>query len=220
NQDNSMLNSTFNSLLIVQFQASNVLRSDPNPQQAAEARFLRALSMYDILSLWGVVPFREDLEDFKVPPTTLQAQEAIDFIASELNDILNDLPSGGEAYVANKNAARTLLMKLYLNKGTFLNRESPTFETADMNQVVALANDITTSGGYSISQAGKYFDNFAPNNDAVSTENIFTLYNEFGVRGGAIDRVWNTIAHYNMTPGGWNGWCTLSDFYDLFEEGD
>ena len=220
NPDNSFMNSTFNSLLTVQFQASNVLRNDPTPTQAAEARFLRALSMYDVLSLWGMVPYREDLEDFKIPPTTLQAQEAIDFIAGELNTILSDLPEGGEAYVANKNAARTLLMKLHLNKGMFLSRENPTFDAADMNQVIALADDITASGEYGISPAGKYFDNFAPNNDAVSTENIFTLYNEFGVRGGAIDRTWNTVAHYNMTPGGWNGWCTLSDYYDLFEEGD
>lgn len=220
NQDNSFMNSTFNSLLTIQFQASNVLRSDPNPRQAAEARFIRALSMYDVLSLWGMVPYREDLDDFKVPPVTLQTQEAIDFIASELNEIMDGLPSGGEAYVANKNAARTLLMKLYLNKGTFLNRENPTFDAADMNQVITLANAVTASGEYSISAPGKYFDNFAPNNDAVSTENIFTLYNEFGVRGGSVDRTWNTIAHYNMTPGGWNGWCTLSGFYDLFDEGD
>src|SRR5690606_24015664 len=220
NQDNSFMNSTFNSLLTIQFQASNVLRSDPNPRQAAEARFIRALSMYDVLSLWGMVPYREDLDDFKVPPVTLQTQEAIDFIASELNEIMDGLPSGGEAYVANKNAARTLMMNLYLNKGTFLNRENPTFDAADMNQVITLANAVTASGEYSISAPGKYFDNFAPNNDVVSTENIFTLYNEFGVRGGSVDRTWNTIAHYNMTPGGWNGWCTLSDFYDLFDEGD
>jgi len=220
NPDNSFMNSTFNSLLTVQFQASNVLRNDPSARQAAEARFLRALSMYDVLNLWGMVPYREDLEDFKVPPVTLQTQEAIDFIASELNAIMNDLPSTGAAYVANQNAARTLLMKLYLNKGAFLNRENPAFDAADMNQVIALANEITASGRYQLSSPGKYFDNFAPNNDAVSTENIFTLYNEFGVRGGSVDRTWNTIAHYNMTPGGWNGWCTLSDYYDLFEEGD
>src|SRR5690606_13815378 len=52
------------------------------------------------------------------------------------------------------------------------------------------------------------------------TENIFTLYNENGVRGGNVDRTWNTIAHYNMNPGGWNGWCTLSDYYDKFAATD
>ncbi|WP_257670391.1 RagB/SusD family nutrient uptake outer membrane protein [Parapedobacter tibetensis] len=220
NADNSFMNNTFNSLLTAQFQASNVLRNNPTAQQAAEARFIRALSMYDVLSLWGMVPYREELEDFRVPPVTLQAQEAIDFMANELNDIMDDLPSTGAAYVANQNAARMLLMKLHLNKGVFLNRESPVFEAADMNQVITLANQITASNRYEISNPGKYFDNFAPDNHTASTENIFTLYNEFGVRGGSMDRTWNTIAHYNMVPGGWNGWCTLSNYYDLFDEGD
>src|SRR5690606_35083557 len=39
NPDNSFMNSTFNSLLTVQFQASNVLRNDPTARQGAEARF-------------------------------------------------------------------------------------------------------------------------------------------------------------------------------------
>src|SRR5690606_27731302 len=164
------------------------------------------------------VPYRENLEDFREPPVTLQAQEAIDFIAGELNDIIGDLPDSGPAYVASQNAARVLLMKLYLNKGVFLNRENPVFEPTDMDQVISLAEAITMTGQYEISPPGRYFDNFAPNNDVISTENIFTLYNEFGVRGGSVDRTWNTVAHYNMVPGGWNGWCTLSDYYDMVAE--
>src|SRR5690606_2258407 len=139
NADNSFMNNTFTELLTAQFQASNVLRNNPSAQQAAEARFIRALSMYDVLNLWGIVPYRENLEDFREPPVTLQAQEAIDFIASELNAIMGDLPSTGPAYVASQNAARVLLMKLYLNKGVFLNRENPIFEAADMDQVITLA---------------------------------------------------------------------------------
>ncbi|SEL78147.1 RagB/SusD family nutrient uptake outer membrane protein [Parapedobacter koreensis] len=220
NADNSYMNNTFVRLLTAVFQASNVLRNNPSAQQAAEARFIRALAMYDVLNFWGVVPYREDLEDFRADPITLQTQEAIDFIASELNAIISDLPSTGAAYVANQNAARTLLMKLHLNKGAFLNRQSPTFEAADMNLVIELANQVEASNRYTISAPGRYFDNFAPNNDAVSSENIFTLYNENGVRGGNVDRTWNTVSHYNVVPGGWNGWCTLSDYYDLYEEGD
>lgn len=220
NADNNYMNNTFNSLLTAQFQASNVLRNDPTAQQAAEARFIRALSMYDVLNIWGVVPYREDLGDFRLDPITLQPQEAIDFMVAELNAIITDLPNGGPAYVANQNAARTLLMKLHLNKGVFLNRESPSFDVADMNLVIELADQITATNRYTISAPGKYFDNFSPHNHEVSTENIFTLYNENGVRGGNVDRTWNTIAHYNMRPGGWNGWCTLSDYYDLYEEGD
>src|SRR5690606_3565894 len=125
-----------------------------------------------------------------------------------------------QAYIANKNAARTLSMKIYLNKGTFLNREAPTFATEDMNKVIALAGEIESAGVYSISAPGKYFDNFAPDNDVKSTENIFTLNNKYGERGSNNDRTWNTTAHYNMRPGGWNGWCTLPDYYNKFSEAD
>jgi hypothetical protein len=217
NADNAYMNNTFGGLLTAIFQASNVLRYSPSPQQAAEARFVRALAMFDVLDLWGKVPYRENLDDFRELPKTLSSQEAIDFIISEINTIMKDLPDGGKAFVANKNAARTLLMKVYLNKGTFLKREAPTFDAADMLKVVSLANEIT---GYTVSEQGKYFDNFAPDNDVKSTENIFTLYNEEGVRGGGVDRAYWTVSHYNMTPGGWNGWAALSGLYDKFGEGD
>lgn len=217
NADNSYLNNTFNGLMSAIYQSSNVLRYNPSSRQAAEARFIRALAVFDVLDLWGVVPFREDLEDFRKLPVTLSTEDAINFVISELNAIMADLPDSGPAYVANKNAARALLMKVYLNKGAFLNRRSPAFDASDMNQVISLADQIT---GYTLSPPGKYFDNFAPDNDVKSTENIFTLYNKEGERGGGVQRTFFTIAHYNMTPGGWNGWTTLPDFYDKFAEGD
>ncbi|TDS12374.1 RagB/SusD family nutrient uptake outer membrane protein [Sphingobacterium paludis] len=222
NADNGYMNNTFVSLGTAMYNAINVLRFSPSAQQEAEARFIRALTMFDLLDLYGVVPIREgeSLEDFRIPPEVLQPQQAIDYMVNDLRAIIDSLPAEGAAYVANQNAARTLLMKIYLNKGTFINRESPTFPVEDMNQVIALAGQITASGRYSVSPAGRYFDNFAPDNDVRSTENIFTLFNRNGERGGAIDRTWFTIAHYNMRPSGWNGWCTLSDYYDKFSESD
>ncbi len=224
NADNGFMNSTFVSLGTAMYNAKNVLRFNASAQEKAEARFIIALTVFDFLDLYGVVPFRDGaaLEDFRIAPKVMQAQEAVDFLISELNAIISDLPDNGPslAYVANKNAAKTLLMKTLLNKGTFLNRQTPAFDAAEMTQVITLAKEITTSGKYSVSAAGKYFDNFAPDNDVKSTENIFTLLNSNGVRGGNVNRTWNTISHYNMLPGGWNGWCTLSDFYDKFHEDD
>ncbi|MGJ1432181.1 RagB/SusD family nutrient uptake outer membrane protein [Sphingobacterium spiritivorum] len=224
NADNGYMNNTFVSLGTTIYNAGNVLRYQPSAQQAAEARFIRALAMFDMLDLYGVVPLRQgaSVEDFRIPPEVLQPQAAIDYMVKDLNEIINSLPANGprEAYVANKNAAKVLLMKIYLNKGTFLNRQAPSFAAEDMNQVITLAKEITASGAYTVSAAGKYFDNFAPDNDVKSTENIYTLFNKNGERGGNVDRTWNTIAHYNMNPGGWNGWCTLSDYYDKFTDSD
>ena len=39
---------------------------------------------------------------------------------------------------ANKDAAKALLMKVYLNRGVYANRDAPTFAAADMDQVIAL----------------------------------------------------------------------------------
>ena len=45
NPDHEFVAGAFTSMLGTQFAASNVLQYSPTPQQAAEARFLRALSM-------------------------------------------------------------------------------------------------------------------------------------------------------------------------------
>lgn len=219
NADQTQIRGAFNGLLGIQFAASNVLQFNPTAQQAAEARFIRALSMFATVDGYDQVPYREDLTDYKKLPVTLKGTEAVDFIIGELNDIMGTLPSTGPAYVANQDAAKVLLMKLYLNKGVYANRASPSFDAADMNQVIALADEIISSGKYSLDD-DSYFDNFAPNNDDISTENIFTLYNQNGDKGGNVQGTVFQINHYNMNPSGWNGFATLSDFYDKFEAGD
>lgn len=220
NANQTQIRGAFNGLLGAQFAASNVLKFNPSAQQAAEARFIRALTIFLVLDGYDQVPYREDLSDYRKLPKTLKGVEAADFAISELNAIMATLPDTGPAYVANKNAARVLLMKIYLNKGVYANRAAPTFDAANMNQVITLADQITGSGKYTIAD-NAFFDHFAPNNDAISKENIYTLYNQGGDRGGdGGRRAAYAVSHYNMNPGGWNGFSTLSDFYDKFEATD
>jgi hypothetical protein len=215
---------TFTDLLTLQFSATNVLNFNPNDNQAAQARFLRALSMFTVVDLYGQVPFRNPKDTLLNAPRVMKAAEAIDFIISELTDIMKDLGDrpATPAYEANKDAARFLLMKCYLNKGAFLNRESPAFDAADMQKVIDLADEITATGTYSL--ASDYFDNFARDNDVKSTENIFTQQNGPGLStarpGNATYGRWKCTLHYNLNPSGWNGFTTVSDFYDLFEAAD
>jgi hypothetical protein len=218
NGDNPHIAGAYRDLLSAQFAASNVLQFNPSTQQAAEARFIRALTMFFVLDGYDQVPYREDLTNYKILPTTLKGTEAADFIIGELTAIMADLPSTGPAYLANQNAAKALLMKLYLNKGVFANRAAPTFEAGDMGQVIALADQIIASNKYSLND--NFFDNFSPDNDVKSTENIFTLYNKPGDRGGGVRGTAYQVSHYNMNPAGWNGFATLSDFYDKFEATD
>jgi hypothetical protein len=219
NADHSFLRGAFEGLLGAQFAASNVLQFNPSAQQAAEARFIRALSMFWVLDGWDQVPYREDLTDYRIAPKTLKGTEAADFIISELEAIMNTLPDTGPAYVANKNAARALLMKVYLNKGVYANRAAPVFNAADMTKVITLADQIIASGKYSLND--NFFDGFAPDNDVKSKESIFTLFNSSSAnRGGNVRGYAYSVSHYNMNPDGWNGWSTLSEFYDKFQPTD
>ncbi len=215
--DHAFLAATFNELLQVVFTTTNILSFNTTPQQQAEARFIRAFVMFAVADGWNQVPFRNPGENLLNPPTVLKGQEAMDFVISELNAIMNDLPSS-PVNKANKDAAKVLLMKAYLNKGTFANRQSPTFDAGDMNQVISNADAIINSGKYSLD--ANYFENFAPNNDQVSAENIWTGENVGGSSSGNVRSRWFCTLHYNQNPSGWNGFTTLSDFYDSFEAND
>ena len=215
--DHGFAAGNFNGLLQTQFAASSVLARSPSTQQAAEARFIRALSMFTVLDIWDQVPYRGDISDLKVLPETKKGKDCADFLITELEAIINDLPNGTPttAIKANKNAARALLMKLYLNRGVYANRASPTFDNADMAKVIGNADQIT---GYSLTS--NYYKNFSKDNETASTENIFSLENTYGVRGGNNQSRWYCTLHYNQNPSGWNGFTTLSDFYNKFGASD
>jgi len=222
NADHNIVRNTFNSLLTAQYSATAVLEQNPTAQEAAEAKFIRGLSMFLVLDLYDQVPFRADLKDLKVLPTTLKGTEAADYVIQEVSGVINDLPSNsgaGTLIKGNKDAARALLMKVYLNKGTYADRQNPTYPAEDMNQVVALADQIIgSSRGYAL--ADNFYSNFAPNNSTASNELIYALENTVGVRGGNNRFHWFCTLHYNQRPSGWNGFTTLADFYDKFEAAD
>ena len=217
--DHSVVRNTFNSLLTAQFSATAVLEQSPSASEEAQAKFIRALSVFLVLDLYDQVPYREDLKDLKQLPITLKGTEAADKVISEANAALTALPDAGSStWVANKDAARVLLMKAYLNRGVYANRATPTFAAADMNQVITLADQVLGNSRYAL--ADNFFTNFAPNNNSASKELIFTLENTVGVRGGNNRFNWFCTLHYNQRPSGWNGFTTLADFYDKFEATD
>ncbi|HRN55317.1 MAG TPA: RagB/SusD family nutrient uptake outer membrane protein, partial [Agriterribacter sp.] len=53
NADHGQINGAFSDLLSAQFNASNVLQFNPSAQQAAEARFLRALTVFSVVDGWN-----------------------------------------------------------------------------------------------------------------------------------------------------------------------
>ncbi len=217
--NHQFLNNTFTELGRVIFGATDILRfSNATAAEKAEARFLRAYANYSMLDGWDQVPYREPGGDILDIPKVRKGSEALNYIITELEQVIADLPFTSPRK-ANKDAAKGLLMRCYLSKGVMANRAAPTFAQADMNKVIALANEIMISPrGYGFTS--NYFDNFSPANDAIGTENIFTAENIGGSSSGNVRSRWFCTLHYNNNPSGWNGFTTLSDFYDKFDAAD
>lgn len=218
---------TYRNLLRTSFSATDLLRFNPPAQVAAEARFLRAFTNFEVLDGFDQVPYRENTADANEVPKVRKGIEALDYIIKEVTEILPNLPDNAPAFQATKNAARVLLMKCYLNRGAIQNRQTPTFAQADMNQVITLADQIIAQNKYGLTT--NYFDVFAPANDQLSSELIFTLpFREAGRPGTSANTngvmyQYHSSLHYNspvQNGGGWNGFTTLSDFYDKFNPAD
>jgi len=185
-------------------------------QQVAEARFLRALHYYHVIDLWGQAAYREIGSDTNDDALVFQRNEATDWVISELEAILSDLPSTVDPTTANKNAAHWLLAKMYLNYGVFAgDAQSPTFDDANMDKVISNIDAIS-----GVSLAADYWDNFIPENTQTSTELLFVSENFGGTESGNIRSRWFMGEHYNQTPSGWNGFTTLGEYYDRFDPND
>lgn len=193
-----------------QLLASQILdsRSNPSANDIGEASLIRAFSMWIILDLYGQVPFRDTTLPSSTLPEVLTGQAAVDFILADLDQAISNLPSVAAGSVTavsgNKAAARYLKAKVLLNKHIYLGTAP---DSGDMAQVISLVDEIAAEG-YEL-QAG-YFDLFRQEAD---NETIWALESSTG------NRIFNGL-HYASTfqsGGGWNGFSTLAEYYDLFE---
>ncbi len=205
---------TWNQLNERAFKCNEILASNPSAQQAAEAKFLRAFYTFHVMDLFGQVPVRDVNDGVLVNPKVLSRSEAFDFIVKDLTEALPALPNTGPVAQntgATQAAANALLARLYLNKGVYTaaNPAGPyTFDAADMAKVIEYADKVTAAG-YSLED--DYFTNFST---AASKEVILS-----SIEGTPQNR-WFMTLHYNQDPSGWNGFTTLAEFYDKFEDGD
>ncbi len=176
------------------FKCNQVLASNPNAQQAAEAKFLRAFYMFHVMDLFGQVPFRNVDEGVEVNPKVFTRAEAFDLITRDLEEALPNLPNTGPTATnskATRAAANALLARLYLNKAVYkaANPAGPyTFDPADMNKVIGYC-DAVTAAGYSLES--NYFTNFST---SAATEIILTSAE------GTPESRWAMTLHYDNNP--------------------
>lgn len=209
--DHLFIRGAWNNLNQTVFRATEIIESNPSAQVLAEAKFLRAFNMFFLMDLFGSVPFREVTEGPEVNPRVLTRVEAYTLVESDLLEALPSLAEGSTGTAntgrATKASANFLLAKLYLN--SFVYDGTGTADNTNMQKVIDNV-DAITARGFAIDQG--YFQIFEPSDD---TETILHLNSEVA------PRIWNTL-HYNQNSsdnagGGWNGFSTLSEFYDTFE---
>ncbi|RZK01470.1 MAG: RagB/SusD family nutrient uptake outer membrane protein, partial [Flavobacterium sp.] len=103
----------------------------------------------------------------------------------------------------------------------YANAAAPTFAAADMTKVIQNIDALTSSlNSTGVAGSGDgYWANFSSNNN-ISNEIIFSGKNSRGGEGGGIQSRWRMGTHYNQTPGGWNGFTSVAEFYNTFSATD
>ena len=184
----------------------------------AELRTLRALFYYYLLDTFGNVPIIDKFDvDPGFQPETRPRAEVYNFVESELTAAAQNLSKSvdGSTYARMQfYVAQAILSKLYLNAEVYTGQ--PQWQKA-----IDAADEVINSGNYALEN--DYFVNFNTNNSS-STENIFVIpYDE--VFAGGFNLAQMTLHYlsqqtFRLTAQPWNGYCTISEFYNSYEDED
>ena len=215
-------------------------------EETAQARALRAYFYWRLLDLYGRVKIvtetdtdppqssREDL--FNFVEAELLAAIGIPEVTMDMDLSASALADGGSAYVINRYGALGILAKLYLNAEVYVG-------TAMYDKAEMAASYIIDSGVYqlcgdgcAVTNLGKrprvasdpdeltgYAAVFAPNNEG-NPEHIFSvLYDEVtggGMNFSQMNLHYSSQFTWNLNDQPWNGYATLEEFYNSYEDGD
>jgi hypothetical protein len=121
------------------------------------------------LDSWGIVFKKESSEEVS---EIIRAQEAVDYIESELLSVVDVINNDKGPGRFTKDAVSALLARLYLNAAVYRDPYgTPDFTTADMDRVIQYTDEII-AGRYTLSP--EYFDIFNDDNN-TNPEIIFSL---------------------------------------------
>ena len=185
-------------------------------QTVKELRVLRAINYYWLVDFFGNVPLVTSFSDAEESPSNNSRAEVFAYVISETEAVINDLPTDISSTYGkiNKWVAHALLAKVYLNAEVYTG-------TAQWNKAKENSDAIINSGNYSL--ATDFFDNFSVDNEN-SPENIFVfVYDQIFSSGNQIAIRTLHYQHqqtYNFTQQPWNGYSSLEEFYNTFEDDD
>ncbi len=184
----------------------------------SEARFLRAVSYYHALDLFGNVPFVTEKDAVgSFFPRQISRAELFDYIESELTSLEEEVPAARQSEYGRADAAAvaTLLAKLYLNAEVYTGQ-------ARYTEVITYVNKVI-NGGYTLQSS--YSHLFLADNQN-SPEFIFPIIFD-GLRTksfGGMTYLVHAPVGGNMNPadfgigGGWSGLRTTKNIVNLFPD--
>lgn len=183
----------------------------------AEVRFLRALTYYHGIDIFGNLPFMTDADVLGVKPPMQSREYIFDYILTELDAIDGDLaaPKSNEYGRADKAAAWMLKAKLLLNSKVYTSKGRNEDRSAD---ALIAVNKVISSGYIVIADRTKLFkaDN---NTNGAQNEIIFPL-----VSDGLKSQTWggmtylvhascdNAVGILLGVDSGWKGYRVRKEF--------
>lgn len=209
--------------VIAAIEASTSLTDEEKAPFLAELRSLRAYFYWMLLDSFGDVPLvTEDSDPSDIEPAATPRADVYDFVVSELNAVAGDLSTstGADTYgKINFYANRALLSRILLNAEVMTG-------TARWAEAAAAADQVINANVYSLED--NYFANFDPDNDRgfeSTSENIWVIpYDAPAVAGGfnipQMTLHYSSQATFDLQDQPWNGYCTLQEFYNSYEDGD
>lgn len=183
----------------------------------AELQALRGFFYWQLIDLYGNVPLVLDHATAEATPPTRPRTEIFNAIVADLEAAvpkLSKVVDGSTYGRMNYWAGKMLLAKLYLNAGVYTG-------TPQWQKAIDAADEIINSTEYSLES--NYFANFNVNNSG-SNEFIFAIpYDKVFFTG--FNMPMQTLHYgnqftYNLTGQPWNGYCTLEEFYNSYDNAD
>jgi starch-binding outer membrane protein, SusD/RagB family len=168
---NEFLRQTTGAKLDSRGHTASGLRADVRTFRA-EARFLRALSYWHGIDLFGNIPLVTENDPLgSTPPQQATRQQLYDYVVSELTAIMDSLPPRSAATYARATpaAAHMLLAKLYMNADVYTGTPNYAGALTEASAVIA--------GGYTL--APNFLNNFRADNH-TSPEIIFVAAQDGG----------------------------------------
>jgi hypothetical protein len=183
----------------------------------AELEAVRGFFYWQLIDVYGNVPLVLDFASAEAAPPTVPRTQVYNAIVSNLEEAvpkLSDAVDGTTYGRMNLYAGWTLLAKLYLNAEVYTG-------TPQWGKVVAACDEVIESGEYDLES--NYFANFNVDNSS-SQEFIFAIpFDEVFFTG--FNLAVRTLHYgsqltYNLTAQPWNGFCTLEEFYNSYDDED